>query len=125
MSKVTDQPHAMQPEDTPELRALYRGFEENHLNPLWTQTANLMPPHPKPEAVAHIWEWEKLYDLAKQSGDLVPVGRGGNGARLVWQTLGWVVAPIFPRHFGLRCNIWDRVRMHQSIVMRKTHFVSY
>jgi gentisate 1,2-dioxygenase len=36
-----------------------------------------MPPHPKPEAVAHIWEWEKLYALAKRSGDLVPVGRGG------------------------------------------------
>ncbi len=77
MSKDSDKPHAMQPEDTPELRALYRGFEENHLNPLWTQTANLMPPHPKPEAVAHIWEWEKLYELAKRSGDLVPVGRGG------------------------------------------------
>ncbi|MGB1639208.1 MAG: cupin domain-containing protein, partial [Paracoccaceae bacterium] len=77
MSKDSNKPHAMQPEDTPELRALYRGFEENHLNPLWTQTANLMPPHPKPEAVAHIWEWEKLYELAKRSGDLVPVGRGG------------------------------------------------
>ena len=77
MSKDSDKPHAMQPEDTPELRALYRGFEENHLNPLWTQTANLMPPHPKPEAVPHVWEWEKLYELAKRSGDLVPVGRGG------------------------------------------------
>jgi len=28
--------HGMQPEDTPELRALYQGFKENHLNPLWT-----------------------------------------------------------------------------------------
>mgnify|MGYP000719146236 CR=1 FL=1 len=58
MSKDSDKPHAMQPEDTAELRELYRGFEENHLNPLWTQTANLMPPHPKPEAVAHIWGQE-------------------------------------------------------------------
>ena len=56
MSKDSDKPHAMQPEDSAELRELYRGFEENHLNPLWTQTANLMPLHPKPEAVAHIWE---------------------------------------------------------------------
>ena len=77
MSKDSDKPHAMQPEDTLELRALYRGFEETHLNPLWTQTANLMPPHPQPEAVPHVWEWEKLYALAKRSGDLVPVGRGG------------------------------------------------
>jgi gentisate 1,2-dioxygenase len=67
----------MQPEDTPELRDLYKGFEDNHLNPLWTQTANLMPPSPRPKAVAHIWEWDKLYALAQWSGDLVPVGRGG------------------------------------------------
>jgi gentisate 1,2-dioxygenase len=69
--------HAMQPDDTPELRALYQGFEEQHLKPLWTQLGNLMPMHPKPKAVPHVWKWSKLYPLAKQSGDLVPVGRGG------------------------------------------------
>ncbi len=70
-------PHANQPEDTPALRQLYADFKDNHLNPLWTQTANLMPPHPRPEAVAHVWEWGALYDMAVRSGDLVPVGRGG------------------------------------------------
>jgi gentisate 1,2-dioxygenase len=69
--------NAMQPQDTPELRALYRGFEDHYLNPLWTQTANLMPRHPKPKAVAHVWRWSELYPLAQRSGDLVPVGRGG------------------------------------------------
>jgi len=67
----------MQPEDTPELRALYRGFEEQHLMPLWTQLGDLMPIHPKPKAVPHIWKWAKLIALAQRSGDLVPVGRGG------------------------------------------------
>ena len=70
-------PHANQPEDTPALRQLYADFKDNHLNPLWTQTANLMPPRPRPEAVAHVWEWGALYDMAVRSGDLVPVGRGG------------------------------------------------
>ena len=70
-------PHANQPEDTPALRQLYADFKDNHLNPLWTQTANLMPPHPRPKAVAHVWEWGALYDMAVRSGDLVPVGRGG------------------------------------------------
>ena len=70
-------PHANQPEDTPALWQLYADFKDNHLNPLWTQTANLMPPHPRPEAVAHAWEWGALYDMAVRSGDLVPVGRGG------------------------------------------------
>ena len=76
--KATSAPHgSMQPEDTPALRKLYADFQKHHLNPLWTQTANLMPPHPKPEAVTHIWDWSTLYALAAQSGELVPVGRGG------------------------------------------------
>jgi gentisate 1,2-dioxygenase len=67
----------MQPEDTPELRALYKGFEENHMNPLWTQTGDLMPEHPKPKAVPHVWRWGDLLPMAEKSGELVPVGRGG------------------------------------------------
>lgn len=69
--------HGMQPEDTPELRALYRGFEEQSLIPLWTQLGDLMPMHPKSKAVPHVWKWAKLLPLAEASGDLVPVGRGG------------------------------------------------
>lgn len=69
--------NAMQPDDTPELRELYDGFEREHLKPLWTQLGNLMPMHPKPKAVPHVWKWANLYPLAKRSGDLVPVGRGG------------------------------------------------
>ncbi|MGY6695269.1 MAG: cupin domain-containing protein [Roseinatronobacter sp.] len=69
--------HAMQPEDSPELRALYKGFEEENLIPLWTQLGDLMPIHPKPKAVPHVWKWAKLLPLAEASGALVPVGRGG------------------------------------------------
>ncbi len=69
--------NAMQPEDTPELRALYQGFEDEHLMPLWTQIDDLMPMYPSPKAVPHVWKWSHLYPLAQRSGDLVPVGRGG------------------------------------------------
>lgn len=69
--------NVMQPEDTPELRQLYADFKAQHLNPLWTQLGDLMPRHPKPKAVAHVWKWAELYPLAKTSGELVPVGRGG------------------------------------------------
>lgn len=72
-----DVENAMQPEQTPELRALYQGFEQEHIVPLWTQLGDLMPTHPKPKAVPHVWKWDRLYDLARRSGDLVPVGRGG------------------------------------------------
>jgi gentisate 1,2-dioxygenase len=70
-------PHAMQPEDTPELRKLYAGFEAENLIPLWTQVGDLMPMHPKPRAVPHVWKWSRILPLAEAAGDLVPVGRGG------------------------------------------------
>src|SRR5690625_2452056 len=63
--------------DSPELRQLYADFEANHMIPLWTQIDDLMPMHPAPSAVSHVWKWSTLYPLAKRSGDLVPVGRGG------------------------------------------------
>jgi gentisate 1,2-dioxygenase len=69
--------NAMQPADSPALRQLYADFKTQHLNPLWTQLGDLMPRHPRPKAVAHVWKWSDLYPLAKASGDLVPVGRGG------------------------------------------------
>lgn len=67
----------MQPPDSDELRALYQGFDEEHLIPLWTQIDDLMPMSPRPKAVPHVWRWSNLYPLARRSGDLVPVGRGG------------------------------------------------
>lgn len=67
----------MVPEDTEALRQLYSDFESEHLKPLWTQIDDLMPVVPNPKAVPHVWKWSRLYPLAKRSGDLVPVGRGG------------------------------------------------
>ncbi len=66
-----------QPEVTPALEELYRGFEQELLVPLWTEIGDLMPAHPRSRAVPHLWRWEKLRELAAQAGDLVPVGRGG------------------------------------------------
>ena len=60
-----------------ELAELYRAFAAEHLSPLWTQTGDLMPPHPRSRAAAHVWRWKALYALAERAGGLVPVGRGG------------------------------------------------
>ncbi|MCC1492103.1 cupin domain-containing protein [Cognatishimia sp. F0-27] len=67
----------MTPEESAALDALYRDFAANHMNPLWTQTGDLMPMHPKPRAVPHLWKWSTLLPLAEAAGALVPVGRGG------------------------------------------------
>ncbi|MBD9731229.1 cupin domain-containing protein [Streptomyces sp. H28] len=66
-----------QPEVTPALEELYRGFEKELLVPLWTEIGDLMPAHPRSRAVPHLWRWDRLRELAAQAGDLVPVGRGG------------------------------------------------
>lgn len=66
-----------QPDPTPELEALYRGFESELLVPLWVEIGDLMPRSPKSKASPHLWRWDRLKDLAAQAGRIVPVGRGG------------------------------------------------
>ena len=66
-----------QPDPSPALEQLYRGFEQELLVPLWTEIGDLMPRHPKSKAVPHLWRWERLKALAAQAGEIVPVGRGG------------------------------------------------
>ena len=66
-----------QPDVTPDLEDLYRGFEAELLVPLWTEIGDLMPAHPRSRAVPHLWRWAQLVRLADQAGHLVPVGRGG------------------------------------------------
>ncbi len=66
-----------QPEPSPELEQLYRGFERELLVPLWTEIGDLMPLQPQSKASAHVWRWSRLKELAAQAGRIVPVGRGG------------------------------------------------
>jgi gentisate 1,2-dioxygenase len=66
-----------QPTPSPELLELYRGFEKELLVPLWTEIGDLMPLHPRSQALPHLWRWKTLLELADRAGHLVPVGRGG------------------------------------------------
>ena len=65
------------PEHQARLAALYRDFEAAGMTPLWRTREDLMPFHPQPRAVPHLWRWAQLYPLAARSAELVPVGRGG------------------------------------------------
>ena len=68
---------AGQPDVTPALEELYKGFEQELLIPLWTEIGDLMPVHPRSKALPHLWRWESLRTLAARAGEIVPVGRGG------------------------------------------------
>ena len=65
------------PEEAAALERLYADFATAHMAPLWTQRDDLMPMAPQSDAVPMLWRWSALYPLAERSGELVPVGRGG------------------------------------------------
>jgi gentisate 1,2-dioxygenase len=83
-----------QPEPSPALEELYRGFEKELLVPLWTEIGDLMPTTPKPAAQPHAWSWQALLPLAQRSGDLVPVGRGGERRAIALANPGLGGAPF-------------------------------
>ncbi len=47
------------------------------MTPLWLTRGALVPHHPEPKAVPHVWRWADLLPLAARSEELVPVGREG------------------------------------------------
>jgi len=112
--------HAMQPEDTPELRALDKGFEAECLIPLWTQLGDLMPVHPKPQAVPHVWKRAKLLSLAETSGDLFPVGRGGGRRAIGLATPDSRPMHMSVRRSGPRSSTSARAKPRPSTVIRRT-----
>ncbi|MFD5572913.1 cupin domain-containing protein [Streptomyces cadmiisoli] len=90
--QATDAPG--QPEPTPRLKELYRTFEQHSLIPLWTEIGSLMPPQPAPAAVPHLWRWAELLPAAEESGELVPVGRGGERRALALANPGLAGRPF-------------------------------
>ncbi len=92
--KITAVDAPGQPDPTPELESLYRGFEEELLVPLWTEIGDLMPRQPVPAAVPHVWRWrDGLLPLARRAGQLVPVGRGGERRAIALANPGLGGAP--------------------------------
>jgi len=73
----TPVPPEASPEEQQQIDRLYADFESEHMMPLWTQLADLMPQTPQPGAVPYVWRWKTLLPLAERAGDLIPVGRGG------------------------------------------------
>jgi gentisate 1,2-dioxygenase len=83
-----------QPQPCEALADLYAGFERELLIPLWTEIGDLMPAHPRSRAVPHLWRWnEGLLPMARQAGELVPVGRGGERRAIALANPGLGGAP--------------------------------
>ena len=79
------------------LAELYADFEAAGMTPLWRTREGLMPFHPQPRAVPHLWRWEDLLPLAERSAELVPVGRGGERRAISLGNPGLPGDPYTPR----------------------------
>jgi gentisate 1,2-dioxygenase len=75
-------------------RRFYAAVAAADLQPLWTQTGALMPPSPAPATRAHLWPWQTLRALAEESGELVPIERGGERRVLALANPGLGGAPF-------------------------------
>src|SRR5437763_14898429 len=60
-----------------ELETFYADVAALDLQPLWTQTRNLMPDEPRSAAKPWLWKWQAVRSLCERSGKLVPIERGG------------------------------------------------
>lgn len=59
------------------LDSLYARLDAAELQPLWTITADLLTPTPRPSAVPWLWPAATMKPLAREAIRLVPVERGG------------------------------------------------
>lgn len=91
--RLPDVSSTERPDHALELTKLYNGFQRESLVPLWTEIGDLMPQSPAPRAVPHRWKWERLYAAAARSGELVPVGRGGERRAIALANPGLDGAP--------------------------------
>ena len=64
---------------TDSLQRLYDEAATHNAQPLWTMMEAVVPPHPEPKAVPHVWRWEAMRPLLERAGNLV-ARRTPNGA---------------------------------------------
>jgi gentisate 1,2-dioxygenase len=97
-STVTFDAVAARPVGDTELEARLASFAAAvaaaDLQPLWTQTRQLMPPSPAPATRPHLWRWERLRALAEEAGELITIERGGERRVLALANPGLGGAPF-------------------------------
>lgn len=56
---------------TDSLEQLFAEAEAQDAQPLWTVMDTMVPPHPEPKAVPHVWRYALMRPLLERSGNLV------------------------------------------------------
>jgi gentisate 1,2-dioxygenase len=61
-----------------DVNKLYDDMGRYALTPLWKIEEALMAKQPQPKAIPWLWKWDKLHEIARRSGQLVPIEGGGD-----------------------------------------------
>jgi gentisate 1,2-dioxygenase len=56
---------------TDSLEQLFSEAAAHDAQPLWTQMEAMVPPHPQPKAVPHVWRYRELRPLLERAGTLI------------------------------------------------------
>ena len=56
---------------TDSLERLFSEAAARDAQPLWTMMDAMVPPHPEPKAVPHVWRYREMRPLLERSGNLV------------------------------------------------------
>jgi len=80
-------------DEDPRIGEVYAALAAADLAPLWTQRDDLMPMVPSPVARPHVWRWADVLPLVERTGELFPVGRGGERRAIALANPGLGGAP--------------------------------
>ncbi|KAH6695000.1 RmlC-like cupin domain-containing protein [Plectosphaerella plurivora] len=58
--------------ESEEMKKFLSVLPSQHLEPLWSQMNTMVPPTPKPTALAHMWKYEEALPHLQNAGRLVP-----------------------------------------------------
>lgn len=64
-------PHPSEDEDK-QMASYLKGLPAKHLEPLWSQMNNMVPPSPNPTAKAHMWKYDEVLPDLQAAGRMVP-----------------------------------------------------
>src|SRR3979411_519804 len=68
---------------TDSLDRLFSEAAAHGAQPLWTMMEAMVPPHPQPKAVPHVWRYAALRPFLERSGDLVGTQDGERRAAML------------------------------------------
>lgn len=60
------------------IEGLLENFAQTNLQPLWTLESDIMPHTPRPKAIPYLWNWDEVYKLAEEAGELITLDKGGD-----------------------------------------------